>query len=192
MVRWEPGARERLQTAALDLYVSQGFEQTTVAEIARSVGLTERTFFRHFADKREVLFDGQDALQQAFLDAISGAVRNASPLETIASALAVSGQLFSDERRPWSRKRQAVIASNPALREREQLKLAALTAAVAEALRDRQVPEPAATLAAHTCITVFEVAFTQWISDGEDRSLVDLEREALAQLATLAADLGSG
>ena len=79
MVRWEPGTRDRLQAAALDLYVSRGFEQTTVEEIARSVGLTERTFFRHFADKREVLFDGQDRLRQAFVDGVHAAPPDASP-----------------------------------------------------------------------------------------------------------------
>jgi AcrR family transcriptional regulator len=189
MVRWEPGARERLQSAALDLYLSQGYEQTTVAEIARSVGLTERTFFRHFADKREVLFDGQGLFQQSFLDGITAAGGNASPLEMIANALAVSAQPFSEERRRWSRQRQAVIAANPALQERELLKLAGLASVVAEQLRSRAVPEPTATLAAHSCVTVFEVAFTQWISDGEDRSLIDIERAALAELATLAADL---
>ena len=110
----------------------------------------------------------------------------------IASALAVSAQLFSDERRRWSRQRQAVIAANPALQERELLKLAALVAALTDGLRRRGFAESTATLAAHSCITVFEVAFAQWISDGEDRPLIDLEREALAALATLAGDLGRG
>jgi AcrR family transcriptional regulator len=192
VVRWEPDARGRLQSAALDLYVSRGYEQTTVAEIARSVGLTERTFFRHFADKREVLFDGQHLFQQAFLDGIAAAAANATPLEMIASALAVSAQPFSDERRLWSRRRQAVIAANPALQEREQLKLAALVSAVAEELRNHAVPEPTATLAAHSCVTVFEVAFAQWIAEGEDRSLIDIEHEALAELASLATELKTG
>ncbi len=186
MVRWEPGAKGRLQAAALDLYVSRGYEQTTVAEIARSVGLTERTFFRHFADKREVLFSDQDVFQQAFLDGIAAAAPDASALDLIASALAVSAQPFSDERRRWSRQRQAVIVANPALQERELLKLAALASAVADHIRDRGVPEPTATLAAHSCVTVFGVAFTQWIADGETRSLTELENEALAELARLA------
>jgi AcrR family transcriptional regulator len=187
MVRWEPGARERLQAAALELYVLQGFEQTTVEEIARSAGLTERTFFRHFADKREVLFDGQDRLQQAFLDGVRAAPPDASPLEMVASALTTAAGFFADERRSWSRQRDAVIAANPPLRERELLKLAGLGRAVAGALRARGVAERAAVLAAESGMTVFGVAFTQWIVEGEKRSLADIEREVFADLGQLAA-----
>ncbi len=187
MVRWEPGARERLQAAALELYVKQGFEQTTVEEIARAAGLTERTFFRHFSDKREVLFDGQELLEKAFLDGVSAAPPGASPLEMVASALATSADFFADERRGWSRQRDAVIEANPALRERELLKLAALAKAVAEALRARGVSGRAAALAAQTGLTVFGVAFTQWITEGESRSLADVEREVLGELGALAA-----
>ncbi len=189
MGRWEPGARERLQAAALELYVSQGFEQTTVAEIARRVGLTERTFFRHFADKREVLFDGQDRLEQAFLDGVAAAPRGAAPLEVVAAALDASADFFRDERRHWSRQRQAVISANPALQERELLKLAALASALAGALRSRGVAEPAATLAAQSGVTVFGVAFSQWITDGEHRSFADVERTVWRELTAMSAGL---
>src|SRR5580693_5807527 len=107
MVRWEPGARERLQEAALGLFATRGFEQTTAAEIAQSVGLTERTFFRHFSDKREVLFYGQDQFLQAFLDGVAAAPPDATPLEVIARTLQGAGALFPDERRPYSRLRQS-------------------------------------------------------------------------------------
>jgi AcrR family transcriptional regulator len=186
MARWEPGARSRLQAAALELYVKQGYEQTTVEEIARAVGLTERTFFRHFADKREVLFDGQDALEQMFLDGVAAAPADASPLDIAASALASSAVFFPDARRHWSRQRQAVITANPALKERELLKMAALAGSVAGALRARGVADRAAVLAAESCVTVFAVSFEQWIADGESRSLAAVEQEVWRDLGALA------
>jgi AcrR family transcriptional regulator len=181
MVRWEPGARERLQAAALELFATRGFEQTTAAEIAQSVGLTERTFFRHFADKREVLFYGQ----QEFLDGVDAAPPDAAPLEVIASALQAATSFFPDERRAYSRMRQAVIDANPGLRERELHKLAGLATTVAEALRARGIGEPAATLAAESGGTVFGIAFAQWIREGERRSLADIASNVLNELLNL-------
>ncbi len=185
MVRWEPGARERLQAAALELYAARGFEQTTAADVAESVGLTERTFFRYFADKREVLFDGQDRFEQAFLDGVAAAADGASAIDTVTAALRHASAFFPDERRPWSRQRQAVISANPGLQERELLKMAALAEAVAGALRERGLVEPQASLAAHACVTVFGVAFRQWIAVGEERSLPDIARGVLDELRVL-------
>jgi AcrR family transcriptional regulator len=185
MARWEPGARERLQAAALELFATRGFEQTTAAEIAQSVGLTERTFFRHFSDKREVLFYGQEQFLQAFADGMDAAPPDAAPLEVVASALREAASFFPDERRPYSRMRQSVIDQNPALQEREQHKLAGLAATVAAALRARGVSEPAATLAAQSGATVFGIAFAQWIRDGETRSLADIASGVLHELQHL-------
>ena len=185
MGRWEPGARERLQAAALELFTTRGFEQVTAAEIAQSVGLTERTFFRHFSDKREVLFYGQQQFLQAFAGGVDAAPPDASPLEVIASALHAAASFFPDERRPYSRMRQSVIDQNPALRERELHKLANLAATVAEALRARGIGEPAATLAAQSGATVFGIAFAQWIREGETRSLSDIASDVLHELHTL-------
>jgi AcrR family transcriptional regulator len=185
MVRWQPGARERLQAAALDLFAAHGFEQTTTAEIAQAVGLTERTFFRHFIDKREVLFYGQHEYLQAFLDGVDGAPSDASPLQMIAAALQGAAALFPDERRPFSQLRQAVIEKNPALQERELHKRSVVATTVAEALRARGVAEPAATLAAESGATVFGIAFAQWISDGEKRSLDVIAAEVLRGLQNL-------
>jgi AcrR family transcriptional regulator len=186
MARWEPGARERLQAAALELFATRGFEQTTAAEIAESVGLTERTFFRHFSDKREVLFYGQDQFLQAFVDGVNAAPADASPLEVIGSAVHAAAAFFPDERRPYSRMRQSVIDQNPALRERELHKYSGLAATVAEALRARGIGEPAATLAAQSGGTVFGIAFAQWIREGETRSLADIASDVLHELAGLA------
>lgn len=185
MVRWEPGARSRLQSAALDLYLSQGFEQTTAAEIAQSVGLTERTFFRHFTDKREVLFDGQDVLVGAFLDGVAAAPDDASPLRMVTSALAASAGFFADDRREHSRRRQTVITGHPALRERELLKMAGLASSLADALRLRGVVEPVATLTAQSAVTVFGVAFVAWIAPGETRSMDEIEREVMRALSAV-------
>ena len=134
MVRWEPGRAERLQAAALELFATRGFEQTTAAEIAQSVGLTERTFFRHFSDKREVLFSGQHQLVQAFLAGVDAAPPGTAPIEVVASALQSAASFFPDERRTHSRLRQSVIDQNPALQERELHKLASLATTLADAL----------------------------------------------------------
>ena len=185
MVRWEPGARARLQQAALDLYAERGFEQTTAADIAESVGLTERTFFRYFTDKREVIFGGQDLFQQAFVDGVAAAPADASALETVAFALDAASSFFPDERRPYSRLRQSIIAANASLQERELLKMAWLSEGIAAALRERGIPEPQATLAAESGVTVFGIAFRQWLSEDETRALAAIEVEVMNDLREL-------
>jgi len=185
MVRWKPGAPERLQRAALELFATRGFEQTTASEIARSVGLTERTFFRHFADKREVLFFGQQQFAQAFLTGVAAAPPDASPMEVVASAVRCGSELFPAERRAHSRLRQSVIDQNPALQERELLKLAGLATTLTDALRARGVDDPAATLAAHSGVTVFGIAFGQWLREGEARPLAEIAAAVLDDLRNL-------
>jgi AcrR family transcriptional regulator len=185
MVRWEPGTPERLQKAALELFATQGYEETTATEIAQSVGLTERTFFRHFSDKREVLFSGQHLLVRAFLSGVASAPPGATPIEIVASALRSAASFFPDERRSYSRMRQSVIDQNPALQERELHKLAGLASTVAAALRTRGVDELAASLAAESGATVFGIAFAQWIREGEERPLADIASDVLRELLTL-------
>lgn len=187
MARWEQGTAERLQRAALELFATRGYEQTTATEIAQSVGLTERTFFRHFSDKREVLFHGQQLLEQAFLAGVEAAPPDASPIQIVARALQSATAFFPDERRPHSRARQAVIDQNPALQERERHKLAAIATTIADALRSRGVNDVAATLAAESGATVFAVAFTQWICPDEQRSLSDIAAAVLRELLALTA-----
>jgi AcrR family transcriptional regulator len=185
MTRWQPGTPGRLQQAALELFATRGFEQTTATEIAQAVGLTERTFFRHFSDKREVLFYGQDVFTEAFVDGIAAAPPEASPIEVVASALQAAAAQFPDERRAHSRTRQSVIEKNPALQERESHKLAGLATTIGDALRARGVDDLAATLAAESGTTVFGIAFTQWIRDGERRSLADICAKVLHELLSL-------
>ena len=164
MGRWEPNARGRLEQAALELYVERGFEQTTVAEIAERAGLTERTFFRHFADKREVLFAGAGALQEFLVSAVADAPDSVAPIDAVAAALEAAGALLQ-ERREYARQRQAVIAANAELQERELIKLASLAAALAGALRRRGVTDPAASLTAEAGIAVFKIAFERWVNE---------------------------
>jgi AcrR family transcriptional regulator len=178
--RWQPNAQGRLEQAALQLYLERGFDQTTVAEIAARAGLTERTFFRHFTDKREVLFRGND-LGEAMATAVENAPSATAPLDAVAAALESTSDFFA-ERRPHARQRQQVIDANPSLRERELIKLASLRTSIGDALRRRSVTEPAASLVAETGVAVFKVAFERWLADPADRSLAEHIREALAEL----------
>ena len=184
MARWEPNARERLERAAMDLYRERGFDETAVADIAARAGLTERTFFRYFADKREVLFGGASALQDLLTDRIAAAPEALGPLDTVATALEATSAMF-EERRPFARARQAVIAAHPALQERELIKLASLAAAIAGALRGRGAPEPAATLAAEAGVAIFKLAFERWMTDSKKRDLARHLRDALDQLRSV-------
>jgi AcrR family transcriptional regulator len=186
MTRWEPGARERLGVAALQLYATKGFEETTVAEIAQAVGLTERTFFRYFADKREVLFAGSELLEQKFVEGAAAAPKDATPFEVVQAAVVASAEFFPDDRREYSRQRGKVIAANPQLLERELRKMSTLAAALTSALRERGIPEPTASLAAQSGVTVFRVTFAQWIAPGSKRPFADIEREVFGELSTLA------
>ncbi|MFF9157528.1 TetR/AcrR family transcriptional regulator [Streptomyces sp. NPDC014846] len=186
MGRWEPNARGRLAEAALELYSEHGYEQTTVAEIAKRAGLTERTFFRHYADKREVLFAGSGELQDLFVRAVAEAPERAAPVDALAAGLdAVSGAF--DDRWEHARRRHAVVVANPELQERELIKLASMTAAVAGALRGRGVTEPAASLAAEAGTAVFKVGFERWIAAAEEGEMAALLRAALAELKAVTA-----
>jgi AcrR family transcriptional regulator len=186
MSRWEPNARGRLEQAALDLYQERGFEQTTVTEIARRAGLTERTFFRYFADKREVLFWGQDMLREIYVRSIEDAPDVAVPIKVIGAALEAVVPVFR-ERHALVRQRQAVIAANPGLQEREMLKRATLASAMADALRRRGVTDPAASLAAEVGVIAFKTAYARWVSDPGEQDLSQLIRASLDQLKSIIA-----
>lgn len=186
MGRWQPGARGRLMRSALELYAERGFEQTTALEIAERAGVTERTFFRYFADKREVLFDGSSDLQAHVVAAIGAAPPTQLPMATAAAALEVAASLL-DGNRDYARRRAGVIAQNPGLQERELLKLSTLASAMAEALRERGVPDPAAGLAAETGVTIFKTGFESWIRGETSSDLVQCLRDALDQLRQLTA-----
>jgi AcrR family transcriptional regulator len=184
MSRWEPDARGRLEQAAGELFAERGFDQTTVADIAARAGLTERTFFRHFTDKREVLFSGQDAFQDSIVGAVAAATATATPLEAVAAGLEAAGNALQG-RAKLAPQRQAIIDAHPDLQERELIKLAKVGTAVAATLRERGVAEPGATLAADTGIAVLRIAFARWLDEGVARPLPEVMRETLGELAAL-------
>jgi AcrR family transcriptional regulator len=186
MGRWKPDARSRLERAALELYGKHGFQQVTVAEIARRAGLTERTFFRHYADKREVLFSGGAVLQELIIRALGNAPRTLSAIDAVGLALEAAGPLLQD-RRQYARQRQAIISANAELQERERIKLASIASALADGLRRRGVSDTTASLAAEMGIAVFRIAFERWIDETNQRDLRDVIKEALNELKVVSA-----
>lgn len=189
MARWEPNARGRLEQAALELFHERGYSRTTVEEIAARAGLTERTFFRYFTDKREVLFWGAGELQQLITDAIPCAPATTALLDAVAAAIGAAAPLLQG-RREYARTRRDLIAAHAELREREQMKLTSLAADIAMALRERGVAEPEATLAAEAGIAVFKVAFERWIEDTAPRDLTHHLRAALDALRAVVTGVG--
>ncbi|GAA1506611.1 TetR/AcrR family transcriptional regulator [Nocardioides humi] len=187
MGRWEPDAAGRLLRAALELFAEHGYEPTTVADIARRAGVTERTFFRYYADKREVLFAGGALLEEHVVAAIAAAPADAAPYDTVVGAMTAAGDAL-EERRDFARQRAAVIASHPGLQERELLKLASLGAAATAALAARGVPDDVAGVVAEAGVAVFRVAFEHWVSGAGTPPLADCVRAAADRLRAAAQD----
>ncbi|MGV9852300.1 TetR/AcrR family transcriptional regulator [Streptomyces sp. NPDC003442] len=187
MARWQPNAPERLTVAALELFEERGYESTTVIEIAERAGLTKSTFFRHFQDKREVLFGG-GAMAGLLAEGIAGAPAAATPFEALAHALdAVGREAFHPARREVSARRRAVIAANPELREREALKGLGLTASMTDALKRRGVPELTSCVAAELGALALKIAYERWSDtiDGDDFG--DVARRTLSDVRAASA-----
>ena len=189
MARWEPDALRRLVRAAVELFSEKGYDKTTVVEIAERAGLTKSTFFRHFRDKREVLFAGQEPLSQRLADGIAEAPESATPLEAVAAGLEAAGMMFTAEQREIGPRMQQVVAGNSELQEREALKTARFSQAMTEALRARGVPDPTAHIAAEFGVLAFKYAFNRWLTEPGDPKFPDLARQVLAELQTAAAEL---
>lgn len=191
MARWEPNARERLVRAAVDLFTEQGYEATTVTQIAdRAGGLTKTTFFRHFPDKREVLFAGQETHVRLLTDGIAAAPADATPLEAVGTALDALTDSFTDDRRDLGARLAVLIAANTELQERSVYKSTVLAAAMAQGLRKRDVPERTANLAAEIGMAAFNEAFTHWGDPADRRALREHAREALDGMRAAVAELG--
>ena len=187
VVRWEPNASGRLALAALELFAERGYENTTVIDIAQRAGLTKSTFFRHFQDKREVLF-GDGTMTGLVAEAIAAAPAAATPLEAVAHALdAVGRQAFTPARREFAARRRAVIAANPELQEREALKGLGLTAAMAGALSLRGVPDLTSHVAAELGALAWKIAYERWsdTTNGDDFS--EVARRALVEVQAASA-----
>ncbi len=189
MSRWAPNARERLENAALDLFAENGYEATTVAQIADRAGMNRATFFRHFADKREVLFGGEDVLAELFADAIQAAPEGATLTEFLQAALAAAGVAMTPQLRPAAARRRLVVAANSELQERGLLKHARITNSITAALRERGADELTARLGAEVGMLAFSVAFERWMKASGDEPFLPFADAALNDLQARAAGL---
>jgi AcrR family transcriptional regulator len=191
VARWEPNTKERLVRAAVELFAEQGYDATTVAEIAeRAGGLSKMTFFRHFPDKREVLFAaGQEVHGRILADAIAAAPGSATPLQAVAAAIDALAATFPEDRREFSARLRAVIAAHRELRERSASKHNGLVEVMTEALEKRGVPELTASLAAELGMRAFDRAFAQWADPVGRQPLAELTGPALAELRAATATL---
>src|SRR3954468_4286286 len=182
MARWQPHASDRLVVAALELFEERGYENTTVIGIAERAGLTKSTFFRHFPDKREVLFGG-GVMTGLLVDGIAAAPAGAGLLEAVAHALDVIGrEAFTSDRREFSARRRAVIAANPELREREALKGLGLIASIIDALERRGVPGLPARVAAELGALAWKIAYERWSDPANEEGFGDLVRRTLVEV----------
>ena len=185
MSRWQPNARERLERAARELFVEQGFAATTVPQITARAGLTTRTFFRHFADKREVLFAGEDEMPAVMTRVFVDAAPELTPMEVIVRGLSDVVAPRFDGLRDYLRVRRTVVQSDEGLRERELRKLAIIASGGYDGFRRRGLGHLEATLAAQVAVTVFDTSLTRWLDDPGDRSLAEIVAETAAVLAGL-------
>ena len=186
MARWEPGARERLIVAAVDLFTEQGYDATTVAQIAERAGVTKSTFFRHFPDKRELLVAGQETLSRLLAEGITEAPEQAGPLEAVAAGLTRAADSMGPMNRELGPRLKAAVAASTELQQRDALKNVSLTAAMADALAARGVPDATAALAAEMGALAFKRGYAEW-SRGERDADDGLAGHALAALDDLRA-----
>ncbi|WLQ32053.1 helix-turn-helix domain containing protein [Streptomyces castrisilvae] len=181
MARWDPGTQERLKKAALELFQEHGYEGVTVTQIAERAGITRRSYFRYFPDKREVLFAGSEQLPVAVSDALLDTAEAAAPLAAALDALSrVGSRLVAHV--DQAAERRAVIDSSAELRERERTKLATLTMAIRDGLTRRGVPPDRAGLVAQIAVVAFQSAFGQWIDARGQRDFPSCLRTATTAL----------
>ena len=190
MPRWKPGARDRLERAALELFTEQGFVETTVPQITARAGLTTRTFFRHFADKREVLFAVEEELPPLVARLMAEAPPSLAPMALIVAGLHTVVATRFEGQRDYLRTRRAVVQADETLRERELRKLSVLSQATRVGFLKRGVDELTATLAAQIAVTVLDVTVNRWLDHDTEQSLTDLLDEALHALWSLTAEPG--
>jgi AcrR family transcriptional regulator len=192
MGRWEPGAKERLVVAAVDLFTEQGYDATTVAQIAERAGVTRSTFFRHFPDKRGLLTAGQETLSRLLAEGIAEAAAEASPLEAVAAGLERASSAMGPTNRTLGPRLKAAVAASTELQERDALKSVGLAAAMTAALVARGVPDPTAQLAAELGVLAFKRGYARWSESdrGDAEGLAQHALAALAELRTATASLG--
>ncbi len=164
MPRSGEDARRRLQQATLELFRERGYDATTTAEIAARAGLTERTFFRHFPDKREALFDGEEAFRDALTDAVAGAPEELAAMDALLCAFRSVEPMLERNRR-FNELRQEIIVRTPALQERVLTKTANVIGALSAALGHRGIDDSRATLAAQVGMAALGYAAKAWFDD---------------------------
>lgn len=191
MSRWAPDARERLETAALDLFVENGYEETTVAQIADRAGLNRATFFRHFADKREALFGGEDLFAGLFADAIRSVSPGATLTECLSAAFSAAGTAMTPQQRAKAAQRVLVVAANTELQERGLLKHARIAESISAALRERGADELTARLGAEVGVLAFTIAVERWMKADSDEPFPAYAEAALSDLQARAAEFAS-
>ncbi|MDH6139358.1 MULTISPECIES: TetR/AcrR family transcriptional regulator [Kitasatospora] len=192
MPRWKPDARQRLVVAALGLFAEQGYDETTVAQISERAGLTRSTFFRHFADKREILTAGQKALSRLLAEGIDAAPADATPMTAVAAGLERASGEMTSFNREISPLLHAAIEANAELQERNALKSIGMATAMVEALKRRDVPEPTAHVAAELGVLAFKLGFSRWADPSRDENPGELAthtRAAFDELRAAAAEL---
>jgi AcrR family transcriptional regulator len=189
--RWAPNARHRLETAALDLFAENGYEETTVAQIADRAGLNRATFFRHFADKREVLFGGEDVLAGLFADGIRTASPDATLTECLRAAFAAAEVAMTPQQRAKAAQRVLVVAANSELQERGLLKHARIARSISAALRERGADELTARLGAEVGMLAFTIAVERWMKSDDDEPFPLHAAAVLSDLQVRAAELVS-
>ncbi|MEW2513661.1 helix-turn-helix domain-containing protein [Streptomyces sp. NPDC046870] len=190
MARWQPGAAQRLVVAAVDLFTEQGYDATTVTQIAERAGVTKSTFFRYFSDKRELLVAGQETLSRLLADGITEAPASASPLQAVAAGLERASSAMGPVNRELGPRLKAAVAASTELQERDALKSVGLAAAMTAALIARGVPEPTAQLAAELGVLAFKRGYAQW-SESDRDGIEGLAPHALAALEDLRAATAS-
>lgn len=189
MARWQSGAQDRLEQAALKLFLEQGFAETTVPQIAARAGLTTRTFFRHFADKREVLFAGDESVPTFVKQQMAQAPSAVRPVPLILSQLSPFAETVFGHRRDILRQRQRIISTDQGLRERELQKMATLRASIVDGFVQRGTDELTASLVADLAMVVLSTALAQWLNSDESTPLTSVVAKVLAAFQSLASEV---
>jgi AcrR family transcriptional regulator len=192
MARWQPDTTQRLVVAAVDLFTEQGYDATTVAQIAERAGVTKSTFFRHFADKRELLVAGQETLSTLLAEGIADAPPSAGPLEAVAAGLERASSAMGTVNRELGPRIKAAVAANAELQERDALKSVGLAAAMTAALVARGTPDATAQVAGELGLLAFKRGYARWSEAGPEDAgeLAEHALAALAELRTATASLG--
>jgi AcrR family transcriptional regulator len=191
MPRWEPHARERLEAAALELFAARSYQAVTVPQIAERAGLTKPSYFRYFADKREVLFFGQELVLDAVKHAVEAAVEGASPRQLVEAALDGAAVLFTPARRAQAAARQEIVESEPELRERLTNKRSAIAGTITAAMQARGIPRPTALVASHLGLLAFVAAHERWVASTDGDDFAGYARDSLVEAIKAAASLHS-